>query len=75
VHEESRRLEVDVAAIRATVERLAVEQEHLRAEVLELRREVRGDIRGLQSQLSHTQLAVFATLATTLGILVANLVA
>lgn len=66
---------MDVAAIRATVERLAVEQEHLRAELLELRREVRGDIRGLEARLFQTQLAVFATLATTLGTLIANLVA
>jgi hypothetical protein len=68
MHEESRHLEVELAAVRATVERLAVEQERTR-------QELRADIRRLDDRLFQTQLAVLATLATTIGALVTALVA
>lgn len=68
MHEESRRLEVDVAAIRATVEQLALEQQRTREEL-------RTDIHRLDDRIFLTLLAILATLATTIGALVAAIVA
>ena len=66
---------MDVAAIRATVERLAIEQEHMRAELRAGLARLDGRIERVEDRLFLTQLAVLATLATTIGALIVALVA
>ena len=57
-------LREDLGALRAGVEHVGTEQERLRA-----------DFRRLDDRLFHVMLAVLATLATTIGSLVATLAA
>jgi hypothetical protein len=65
-HERELPLEVAVAELRAEVR-------HLAADVVDLRTEVRADIRRLDERLFQLLLAQLATLATALGALVAVL--